>query len=265
MDINRPPPPKRKGGRTSRWAMKKNKGYTYTQSPKQTVTKVQSEAAVPMPHPPSSLNNETEEGIEKVEPMDQVNTRTCEKDLDHEGTDEKETYDDIMGLFEVENINGGALCFGDDMMMEDSCLLLEEACGVSTLSEERKTNVGVVVGEYERMNGDGDVGPNKMASSHEDPECSGNLSSNGESTREWSSNMGLGLDDNYYWDWESVMEFNDCNDDGNSDNKHDAWEHKEDLLTWLWKDDDWENDSREILGEIDLQKQNDLLIDWFLS
>jgi hypothetical protein len=138
-----------------------------------------------------------------------------------------------------------------------------ETCGtVSNLSEEREM-VGVMVmgEENERTtNDDGDVYLNHKLDSCENTESSVNnyqSSNNGESD-EWSS-IGLNFDHDDKWNWESVMEFNIVDNDDHNSHR----EHKEKILNWLYEDDDFEGDSN-MLGEIDPQKQNDLIA-WFLS
>ncbi|TKY52473.1 Transcription factor MYB12 [Spatholobus suberectus] len=252
-----PIPPKRKGGKTSRWAMKKNRNYTQndTQRPKQSLTQQKSEVAVPPPPTPSIESEGFSNAVADFMVLDadvarvgeprreelEVN-RKCEKSLD--GVEES-TNDDILGLCQWESINegGGALGLSD---MLESCL--GETSGVWNITEERESNdvVGAVGGENERR-GDDTCG-NKMASSES--------SVNGESGEWYSrSSTALGLDEP--WDWESVIEFN------NAESEAYKWEHQEKLLSWLWEDDDWESDSKK-LGETDPLIQNDMVA-WFLS
>ncbi|XP_061338435.1 transcription factor MYB111-like [Gastrolobium bilobum] len=251
VDIPFPPKAKRKGGRTSRRAMKKNNSYT--QRPKQSFTQQKSEAAVLLPPTPSLESEGLSSAIvdfmvlepqvvdEKVELIDEPSSY----EETHEGNLMEfdkclGVDDDILGLCEVEGINdgGGALSFNEMM----------GASGVLTLSEEREresNDVRASVGdENERRNASHD----KMGT-REDP------SSNGESggvCYSCNSPKGLGLDDN--WDWESLIEFSDIH---SNESESSNWEHKENLLTWLWKDDDWESDCNK-LGEIDM-------VAWFLS
>nr|QSD99701.1 MYB family transcription factor [Melilotus albus] len=237
-------PPKRKYGKTSRWAMKKNKSYK-----PQTVTNTSSKEnytepeEVQIPRTPSLV--------------DDVEVKTT-----HEGEKETtyESCDDILGLSELlDGINedSGALCISDDTTMAN-CLMLDTCGSVSNLSEEREMVGGE---ENERTTNDvgGDVCLNYNLVSYEDPESSSvnyqSSSNNGGESGEWSS-MGLEMDDK--WNWESVMEFSVVDDNSNSNR-----EHKENLFNWLCEDDDWEGDSK-MLGEIDPQKQDDLIA-WFLS
>jgi myb proto-oncogene protein len=245
------PPPKRKCGRTSRWAMKKNKSYTkqtVTKNTKETVTNtkptVTIEPEVQIPRTPS-LESE----------VDVVKTTHEEE---KEETYDYESCDDIIVLSELlDSINEESGALG-----KENCLV--ETCGtVSNLSEEREM-VGVMVmgEENERTtNDDGDVYLNHKLDSCENTESSVNnyqSSNNGESD-EWSS-IGLNFDhDDDKWNWESVMEFNIVDNDDHNSHR----EHKEKILNWLYEDDDFEGDSN-MLGEIDPQKQNDLIA-WFLS
>ncbi|XP_027365987.1 transcription factor MYB111-like [Abrus precatorius] len=246
------PTPKRKGGRTSRWAMKKNKSNPQkgTQRPKQSVTQQNIESEVPPPSTPSLER----EGLMEMEDVGEE----IREEVEVHGTYEKYLNgvkesgdDDVLGLCQLEGINGvsGELSFSDIL---DSCVE-EETCGVLTLSEERECNDVVGVGVENERHNDDDACHNKMASS----ESSANLSCNGD-IGEWnsSSSVTLGLEDR--WDWESVIEFNNIESHIAYD-----WEQKENLLTWLWEDDDWESDGKN-LGETDPQIQNDVVA-WFLS
>ncbi|GAU51282.1 hypothetical protein TSUD_36360 [Trifolium subterraneum] len=251
------PPPKRKCGRTSRWAMKKNKNYK-----KQTVTNTKETVT----NTEATVTN-TKETV-TIEPEVQIpRTPSLENEVDvvkttHE-EEKEETYDyesceDIMVLSELlDSINeeNGGLCM-------ENCLV--ETCGtVTNLSEERETVGVMVIGEENERttNDDGDV---YLNNNHKLDSCESSVnnyqssSNNGESD-EWSS-MDLNFDhDDDKWNWESVMEFNIVDDDNDDSYR----EHKEKILKLLYDDDDFEGDSK-ILGEIDPQKQNDLIA-WFLS
>lgn len=160
MDIH---PPKRKRGKTSRWAMKKNKN-TYI---KQTVTKENnSEISVPLAPPTSSLESE---GVETAKLFEEAR-----KEKEKVEEVKRTTYDecdDIIGLCheleEPEDINE-VLCKNHDMTME-SCI----ECRVTNLNEEKGNNV---VEENKRENYDGDVCPNKITSS-DDQISSNNMES----------------------------------------------------------------------------------------
>ncbi|KAF7804903.1 transcription factor MYB12-like [Senna tora] len=58
---------------------------------------------------------------------------------------------------------------------------------------------------------------------------------------------------NNYWEWDSHQ--NECS-------SSDEW-HKQNLLSWLWEDDDLERDCH-VTAELDSQKLDDMLA-WFLS
>lgn len=240
MDVR---PPKRKCGKTSRWAMKKNKSYK-----KQTVINTKENYIEPEVQIPRTPSLDCEVVTEKI--IDDVEVKTTH--------DEKETTyelcDDILGLSELlDDINedSGAMCISTHVKTMENCLL-ETSGSVSNLSQEREM-MGDGGEENERTtNDDGDSLKYNLVSC-EDPESSVNQTSNNGESGEWSLNMGLDLDDK--WNWESVMEFS-VDDNSNR-------EHKDNLLNWLCEDDDWEGDSKS-LGEIDPQKQNDLIA-WFLS
>ncbi|TKY61733.1 Transcription factor MYB12 [Spatholobus suberectus] len=259
-------PPKRKRGRISRWAMKKNKSYAQRgteQSPKQIDTH-QNNEAVPLP-PTRTLESENlstnvmdfmvldpenEELVDGSSPgahHKENNSTTQEGNI---GTmlvqcldGEKEINDDILVPCE-QAINGGEV---NDIT--DNCWL-ETNGGLSLFGEERK---GIDVVGNER----GDTCTSIMVSSDEDRECSVNhyhsLNREGGELHS-SSSMASGLEDDN-WDWESVVWW---------DHKNElvSWEHHENLLTWPWEDEDWEKDFQSF-GEIHPETQNAML-DWFL-
>ncbi|CAI8603725.1 unnamed protein product [Vicia faba] len=212
------PPPKRKCGRTSRWAMKKNKIYKKQITTSSTITQ---------PDNKGKLVHDVEVKTTHEQEKEKTTTTTT--------TTMYELCDDILGLRELlEDINevSGALCM-------ENCLL--ETCGsVTNLSEERE----MMEENGRAMNDDGYVCINDKQASCDEPESSVNYQgSNNEESGEWN--------------WESVMKFSIEEEDDSSR------EHKENLLNWLCEDDDWEGDSK-MLGELDSQKQNDLIA-WFLS
>ncbi|KAG5061870.1 hypothetical protein JHK85_003053 [Glycine max] len=232
-------PPKRKCGRTSRWAMKKNKTYTQKVNDRinQRHTQIgfpqqNSDTAVPTPPTPSLESEGLSNAVNDfkvldgdVAEFDEPRTEELEAEVNKRdnsvgGVEESSNTDeDILGLCELEGINedsGMLLGFSDIL---ESCLA-ETTCGVWDISEERESNDVVAA----------DACRDKIASSEE-----GSCSSM-----------------NQDWDWESVLEFS---------NAVDNWEDQDKLLTWLWEDDDCKR-----LGETDTQiLQNDMVIDWFLS
>ncbi|XP_019438935.1 PREDICTED: uncharacterized protein LOC109344633 [Lupinus angustifolius] len=266
-------PPKRRGGRTSRWAMKKNKTYAlktklnnHQQSPKQ-VQIHQNNDAVPLPPTPSlesenltmimdfmALDPEREEeeeevgdGLGKSSSQQEENTRGTLVQEDQyfaveegerinemfciEGWKEKSDYE-ILGQYQ-EVINGcWELNFNEFM---DTCFVEQES-GVLSLTFEE------VVGNGATRN---------------EPTCTTNQCSNGE-CRDLCSSMALSLDhgnnNNSDLDFESVIQFN-----GNMVSK--SLEDKENLLSWLWEDDDgWGKDCDQF-GDID--SQLDVMVAWF--
>lgn len=218
-------PPKRKGGRTSRWAMKKNKSYTQNADrPKESFPQRNStDSTVANPPCPSVESEGLRNGVGEWKAAEE--DEKCEKEKSGDG--------DILGLCEFEGIDEGSGALGISDMLES---FLAETCGVWDISEERESNDVEV-----EVVGVGDACPNKTSS------CD-------SSVNDYScSSMALGLDQN--WDWESVIEFNNVSES--------QLDQKDKLLTWLWEDDDWESDGNK-LGETDLQMQNDV-VDWLLS
>ncbi|RDY06332.1 Transcription factor MYB111, partial [Mucuna pruriens] len=229
-----PLPPKRKGGRTSRWAMKKNKNYVRTtptqQSPKLIDTTHQNNnQALPLPAlERENLDSKTEEQVDgsstststSAHPQEDTITTTQEENV--AGTmlvqclvGEKEIKAPILGPYEEE-----VLTFSDIM---DDCWQVASV-DFTFFGAERASNIDV--GGNEK----GDTCTNNMVRSEEDRESSVNHGWNRESGElHSSSSMALGLDDN--WDWESVVQLD-------HNNESVSWEHHQNLLTWLWEDED---------------------------
>ncbi|KAK7392258.1 hypothetical protein VNO78_20690 [Psophocarpus tetragonolobus] len=200
-------PPKRKGGRTSRWAMKKNKSYTQKNVKESYTAKHSSDGAVPPPWTPSLEREGLSNGVTVLEGDVADAGGEAGVNMKCIGMDESGD-EDILGLCQLDSINEGCGELGISDMLE-SCLA--ETCGVWDLSEERERSD--VVGES-------------------------TTSVNGESG-EWNSCSSNSMDQQQQWDWESVIEFNNVAPPN--------WEHQEKLLTWLWEDDDWESDGNHLV------------------
>ncbi|XP_019426785.1 PREDICTED: myb-related protein 330-like [Lupinus angustifolius] len=288
-------PPRRRGGRTSRWAMKKNKISTQ-QIPKHIVLQQNTnETTHPKQNNNNNHNNNDEVALEVLLPPTpslerEGNFMVLDPDVEDtveiaaEGSDsncssllnyvvgdmdlsfhveevktthdilvdgEKQLSDDLLeGLHyqQVEDcINdvGGSLSYGDKDIM-DNCVV--EACGIS--SEDNGVIKVTMNDGYSDVQ---DVCPNKMSSIEDQNRNGVNLT-----TTTLNDENGEWLYDNL--DWENIMAFTNHDD---KYNESDAKESKEDLLNWLWKDDEWESECNN-LGEIDLQEQNDMVA-WLLS
>ena len=291
-------PPKRKGGRTSRWAMKKNKQKpTDNLKPKESVN-LQNKRVPQLPPIPSleiqSLSTAIEdfmdlepdpeymdlseqikcqetEGIDKLD-LDTILLAGCggerergqlQLQFQDEATTDKDCMwcpnysknaTEIQGPCEEGNsdieVGGvtGVLCSKDVL---DTCFL-DVACGDLTF-EERECNK-----DDHKLVGVADPSESevwcidKIAATSEDQiEIAANLSSNN------GERHSIGSDFDDIWDWESVVLLNN---DQVCDN---SWDAKDNLLAWLWEDDDLESVSQES-GEIDQEKQN-AMVAWFLS
>lgn len=225
-------PPKRKGGRTSRWAMKKNKRYISQRS--------EPAAIVTLP-PTPALENEKmvmgsvngpcssgEDGPNRLQLpcIDGENNSSIEVDCDR-----------MLGP-DLKVINDGELLDFNDIIMDT----LE-------VEEEKESNDENVVVINERV---GDKGTNTNGT--KGIERNNNVT-NQCSNEEFNSSTSKtsGLDDNL--DWESVMPL--LNQKGQSL----LWEQDENMLTWLLDDDQWEKDFQRF-RDIDPQKQN-ALVSWF--
>ncbi|GAU11276.1 hypothetical protein TSUD_342670 [Trifolium subterraneum] len=233
-------PPKRRGGRTSRWAMKKNKRYAQYifQTPKsqrsepaaitlesdKLSTRVIKEFKVMDPENGPSSNGE--DGLSGLQ-FPCIDGKNIETDCDRK-------------LGPCPNvINDGEVDFNDIVM--DTC----EA------EEERKSNDENVVVINERV---GDKGTSTKGTKDLESNSNSNVANYGSNDELNFSSMDLGLDDNL--DWESVMPL--LNQKGQSL----SCDQSENMLTWLWDDDQWEKDFQKF-REIEPQKQN--VVSWFLS
>ncbi|KAL5560972.1 hypothetical protein UlMin_030719 [Ulmus minor] len=218
-------PPKRKGGRTSRFAMKKNKTLI-------------------LPKEYASKNNNPKEKSDDLNPEEMVQPIDAEKDRvlcpSEEKTTELVDYScllcsnfekegDILGPYEEQAINGEGWSFNDIIDTE-----LLNTSGVLTLSEESESEIFL-------------NSQNKMASSSISTESSGN------------NLMASGFDD--LWDWDSSIVVQDKQ--GKDD--HEAWEEQEKMLSFLWENDNEElaGENEQNL-EVNSEKQSEFVA-WLLS
>jgi myb proto-oncogene protein len=240
-------PPKRRGGRTSRWAMKKNKRYAQniSKSPKLQISEA---AAITLP-PTPTLESEklSTRIIKEFMVMDPENGPSSSGEDSPSGShlpcidgkDIETDRDQMLGPYPKVDINDGEVDFNDIVM--DTC----------EVEEEKKNNDENVVVNNERVVGDKGTNTNGTR----DLESNSNMANYGTNEELNSSSMPLDLDDNL--DWESVMPL--LNQKGQSL----SWDQSENMLAWLWDDDEWEKDFQK-LREIDPQKQN-AMVSWFLS
>ncbi|WVY97263.1 hypothetical protein V8G54_029414 [Vigna mungo] len=225
-------PPKRKGGKTSRWAMKKNKTYIQNADrTKQNLNQRNITVSI-VPKAPSSWteSNGVWNGIResKVTEGDVVEEFREGRRVDEKCEKEKSNDEEMLKVCEIEGIDEGS-----DML--ESCLA--ETCGVWDINEKGESNDVEMVPSA-------DACPNKTSS------CDSSV--NGYSC---SSSVALSLDQ--HWDWESVIEFNE------SQLASDDFNHKDELLTWLLEDDIWESHDNK-LEQTDINIQ-DNVVDWLLS
>ncbi|XP_015891841.3 transcription factor MYB30 [Ziziphus jujuba] len=280
--INVNPPTKRKGGRTSRWAMKKNKSYVQKEpvissSTEINVADLEINEVVPLPQTPAidneslSVSNTDECMVWNPDSEDKHNhhhhNNNNKKVPDEEAgggetenssilcldVEKEKNINEISGPYDEEQgIDDGMLCFNDIM---DSELL--EANGVYMTINEEKESIDAV-GLSEERESRVTFQNDKMGMSDQEIESSGNLSSSnggggiGE-VGDWysCSSMNSGLDDHVgldFWDWESVVQEQDIDEN-------------EKMLSWLW-----ESDSSETLkfGDVDSEKQS-AMVAWLLS
>ncbi|MED6148425.1 transcription factor, partial [Stylosanthes scabra] len=284
--------PKPKAGRTSRWAMKKNKTYIHTKKSNNNnnqnekdeialpqVSHKEKDDVVPTPPTPSleseGFCNKIDEDLMVLDLDNNDNNNGVEKEKEKEEVEcptrayEKENNDTLFGPYDEQvgditvtnniNINGGGALSLDDMM--GNFMLEEIICGVHNINEDIEIN---------------DNNNNNNNNHHHHSNNSDYVSEESEinnkmvSDEEWN----LGLDDEYL-NWESVMEFMNNNNssininNNNSESSEGCYlEQKENLLTWLWKDedDDWERGCMKMGESLDIEKQNDDdVVAWFLS
>ncbi|KAK4273257.1 hypothetical protein QN277_021696 [Acacia crassicarpa] len=240
---------KRKAGRTSRWAMKKKRSGNTKQEATEKGNHHQnnSVAAVPEPQTPA-LENEglsiTGDGIDFEDFMvvegDNNNiteNKVAERSEDEGGekgdvwlrsgedkeTREMTTQEEVIHEQGIDG--GGELCL-DDML--DTWLLEADGGGVSSLTEERERNDDVSCFDSKKTSAD-----------HPD-QCTDNNTQHSYSCSP--------LPEYDYWhNWETNMDVDQLimNHD---DYQSQTWDDdKQDLLSWLWEDDD---------PQIDPHKQN---------
>jgi myb proto-oncogene protein len=228
MDLAKAPdiPLKRRGGRTSRRAMKKNKKYfqkdvTVSTTPSPT-------EAIPLPPTPA------------IDDCMVLDPDTNDKERESQMlclSDHKET--ETLGPFALqEGIDGGLLCFDD---IVDNGLL---EYGVLTLKEGRESNDVVMGFSEDRDRDSGFTRTNKEISATGD----------GHGGEWYCSSKTSGFDygvDNWGWE-QGVIQGNEI-----------SWDEKEESLSLLWESDNLEGDSYQF-GEIDFNKQ-DAILAWLLS
>ena len=266
-------PLKRRCGRTSRRAMKKNKKNfqkyvlgNITTIPAPKIAKdVDGMMITPLLQPPTqAIDHESmvldpytrtndEEIIESQQHLcSSIEAGKCEEQmLCPSGQKETETSGP---LDDQEGIDGGLLCFDD---IVDNIGLLEY--GVLTLNEGRESSNDVVMGFSEDRDSSGGFMCTKNvpeASEDKMMMSTANLSSNIGDGGEWhcSSKANSGVDD---WGWEQgVLQGNE---------KYN-WDHEiEERLSLLWESDNLEGENIDYkLGEIDFNKQ-DAILAWLLS
>lgn len=242
-------PPKRRGGRTSRRAMKKNNKYYFQKR----------HVGIPTTKPKDPSTVSTPPAIDDCLVLD---PDTNDKEMireSHLGSNEAgkgeneivcpsgEKEIETLGPYVQEGIDGGLLCFDD---IVDNGLL---EYGVLTLNEEREISTNDVVMGFSE---DRDSGFMLCTGQIEDQEVqeSANFSSNIGEGGEWynCSPKTSGFDD---WGWEQgvIQQGNEI-----------SWDEKEERLSLLWESDHLEVDSNYKFGEIDFTKQ-DAILAWLLS
>lgn len=276
---------KRKGGRTSRWAMKKNKSYIQKDISiltKRTNENVSVDEVIPLPATPIR-EKETwscaNEGCLVLDPFEEdkeiinlasqspYRETTVQKMLGSNEEREKqvlypsedrpignsmlsasgdEKETEILGPYEGIEFDGGMLCFND--IMESGLL---DPNGDLTLSAERENCLMDLnfSGEIENRNLSClDV----LSGSCEEVESNtANLSTNGEC--DWYSSSSLTNltscldDDRIDWDWENVVLGHDQ-----------QFNEKDEIISWLW-----EGESSK-LEDKDYEKHN-AMVAWLLS
>ncbi|XP_022728031.1 transcription factor MYB4-like [Durio zibethinus] len=259
MEINKDGIAKQKGGRTSRWAIKKNKSNSTQKRAGSCSNKpmenVSVNGVVPLPSTlmleKETLFNTAIEDRMALDPYEEDKERMIPVIL----SPRQDTGEGMMGSSEereslvlssgeertIENSmhcasgkveketdilatfesieSSGILCFDDIMDNE----LLHPNGDLTLLSEWRENNITVTVDEKENS---GNLSPNKTAANNEEIE-SGN--SSGDSGN-WNSSSSMTSFDNYNldnldWVWESVVQGNEL------------WDDKGCMSSWLWESD----------------------------
>ena len=246
-------PPKRKGGRTSRWAMKKNKTYYIRKDvpkikPKDSPLTPNIEEVLLLPTPDleqETFSSTTINDSMVLDPKSNDNKREspvlrsdeawkCENQRLYAGG-EKKTETLVPYDHDQEGIDGGVF---NDIVDND----LLDPDGILALSEGRG---GYDIIDFNDGNDSAFMCADKMLATHEDLQESGQFSSNGDSG-EWYSCSSI------------TSGFDDGIERGNE-----IWDEKEKMLSSLWESDNWEGDSYN-LSEID-SDTHDAMVAWLLS
>ena len=242
-------PLKRKGGRTSRWAMKKNKTYIQKDVPKmkpkapnetvllpstpdlekETLSTIIDDCMVLDPEVNYNNNNKERESL--VLCNDEA--WKCESQILYTNGEEKT---ETLGPYDhdQEGIDGGI--FND---IVDNSLL--DPDGVLNLTDEGRENHHDIIG----FSDNGFMCANNMVVT-EDLQESAQFSSNGDSG-----------------EWYSCSSITSGFDDGIDHKGSEIWDEKEKMLSWLWESDNWEGDSCKS-AEID-SDTHDAMVAWLLS
>lgn len=281
---------KRKGGRTSRWAMKRNKIYTQkyaTVSAKRSKENVSINEIIPLPATTTlekeNLSSSAIKGSMDLDPfaedkeiMNVVAPSTYEKTAASKtlGSSEgRETLVDfheeeiiignsmlcpsgeaketeILGPFEGINIDGGMLCFNYDIM--DNGPL--DPKGDLTLMEERENYFTNFTEERESEKLSTNTASKNEAVDSVNPSTTGE---NGD-VHSCSSITSYFNDSSFDWDWdwESVIQ-------GHNDQQCDE---KDNITSLLWESDNIDeiNNNNLKTEDIDCEKEN-AMVAWLLS
>ncbi|KAG2697604.1 hypothetical protein I3843_07G113700 [Carya illinoinensis] len=266
-------PVKRRGGRTSRWAMmKKDKKYIQKHVGIQTTVPKDSTVNTTGAIPTTALVKETTLSTAMIDDCmvldrpDQVKDKERDNSLVLCPDDQERKYENQVVLFpsgheketetlgpydhEVEDIDG--VWLGFDYNMSNG---LMDSNGILTLNDKGNENpdnhnvMGTIHHDVEEKDSTGFVCANKMAMAASEDLESVNYSSNGESGEWYScSSMASGFDDGVdNWELEGVVQGNGISG----------------MLSWLWESDNLEGDSSNLAG-IDPDKQ-DAMVAWLLS
>ncbi|XP_030543234.1 transcription factor MYB11-like isoform X2 [Rhodamnia argentea] len=253
-DLVKVSPPKRKG-RTSRWAMKKNKNLL---PPKRNPNKV-TNAHSDVPLSPATKAGAEDKETTVRESLASTNVGIVPYSLGEDGATSPSSSNDPSNPLMLSPSGGreGEMILGplagideelswsfDDMVY--SALPLESS-GVMDMSIERS-------GDHEEARA---VGSGLERESRITLGSSSSTTTSGDKDRIGGDWFSCVEDDSGNWDWENQIILGHGNDQAAGERAG------QEMLTWLWESDvgEWESQS---LGEVEREKQN-AMVAWLLS
>lgn len=268
-DLVKVSPPKRKG-RTSRWAMKKNKNLLAPKRNPNKETNAHSDLPLSPATPPAERErlSSTKTGAEDKETtgresLASANVGIVPYSLREDGATSPPSSNDPSNPLMSSPSGGrkGEMILGPlEGIDEEFSLSFDDMVGSALLLESS----GIMDMSIETSGDHGEAKPVGSGLERESRFALGSSSSPRASTdKDWTGGVGGGdwfscvEDDSGNWDWENQVILGHGHDQ--------AVEERDgqEMLTWLWESDvgEWESQS---FGEVDQEKQN-AMVAWLLS